>query len=237
MPDSPKNPCPLPLIPAFGPWPGSGASRRPGSGASRRPGSGASRSAGSASRGATRLRPLPDAHAIRACLVPQAAPPYDDAAAADAVADDAERERRAAAWRIAEYPTEPNWAQPMESGPWPSHFAQVLAETLAGSRPARQIRPWTTEQARKRINELGQMLSAARQPRVRRVIVSSPAHGVLEMTVIVDFGARARAVAVRLERPPSPSPDARPARQPPIRTQNPRPAPSANWLCTAIEAA
>jgi len=209
MPDSPKNPCPLPLIPAAG--------RRPGSGASRR---------------AARRRPLPDAQAIRTCLVPEAAPPYDDAAAANGIAHDAERERHAAAWRIAEHPREPALAQPTDSGPWPSRFAQVLAETLAGSRPARQIRPWTTEQARKRINELGPMLTAARQPRVRRVIISSPAHGVLEMTVIVDFGARARAVAVRLERPPSPKQGAaRPAQLGPQRA-------SGNaWVCTAIEAA
>jgi hypothetical protein len=212
MPDSPKNPCPLPLLPAVGRLPAGGASRR-----------------------AAGRRPLPDAHSIRAFLIPEAAPPYDDAAATNAIAHDAERERRAAAWRTVEQPREPDRAQPTESGPWPSQFAQVLAETLAGSRPARQIRPWTTEQARKRINELGRMLSAARQPRVRRVIVSSPAHGVLEMTVIVDFGARARAVAVRLERPPSPG--ARPARQPPNIAQKPQLGPSASWLCTAIEAA
>jgi hypothetical protein len=209
MPDSPKNTCPLPLIPAAG--------RRPGSGASRR---------------AAGRRPLPDAHAIQTRLVPEAAPPYDDAAAANAIAHDAEPERRAAAWRIVEDPREPDRAQPTESGPWPSQFAQVLAETLAGSRPARQIRPWTTEQARKRSNELGQMLSAARQPRVRRVIVSSPAQGVVEMTVIVDFGARARAVAVRLERPFPPKPGtARPAQLGPQR------ASGSAWVCTAIEAA
>jgi len=224
MPDSQKNPCPLPLIPAAG--------RRPGSGASR---------------GAAGRRPLPDAQAIRTRLVPEAAPPYDDAAAAHAVAHDAERERRAAARRIAEHPREPAGAQPAraqparaqptESGSWPSQFAQVLAETLAGSRPARQIRPWTTEQARKRINELGPMLSAARQPRVRRVIVSSPAHGVLEMTVVVDFGARARAVAVRLERPSRPATSAVLAGQPDTNAYRPQRASTNGWLCTAIEAA
>src|SRR5262249_59070775 len=55
-------------------------------------------------------------------------------------------------------------------GSWPSQFAQVLAEILSGSRPAKQLTPWTTEQARKRISQLGPMLATTRQPRVRRVI-------------------------------------------------------------------
>jgi hypothetical protein len=128
----------------------------------------------------------------------------------------------------------------------------VLAETLAGSRPADQITPWTTEQARRRISQLGPMLATAHRPRVRRVIVSSPASGVLEMTVIVGLGSHVRAVAVRLERasgqpPGEPSAlggsrNAQPARtdrayRPDSRGAYRRPAGSAEWLCTAIEAA
>jgi hypothetical protein len=164
-----------------------------------------------------------------------ASPPYDDAAAADAIAYVADRERPATVG-IAGNPRKPDRVPQAVSGRWPSQFAQVLAETLAGSRPAQQIRPWTTEQARKRINELGPMLSAARQPRVRRVIVTSPAQGVLEMTVIVDFGARARAVAVRLERPPALSPPTQ-TRHPDILSHKPQSSPPTSWLCTAIEAA
>jgi hypothetical protein len=230
MPDSSKNPSPLPLVPAVGRRPGSGLSRGAGSGLSRR---GASKGAGRSGAG---RRPLPDAQAIRTCLIPEAAPPYDDAAAADAIAYVADRRRRpAAVGGIAGNPRKPDRAPQAVSGRWPSQFAQVLAETLAGSRPAQQIRPWTTEQARKRINELGPMLSAARQPRVRRVIVTSPAQGILEMTVIVDFGARARAVAVRLERPPAPSPTQ--SRHPDIPFHILKSSPPTTWLCTAIEAA
>ena len=125
----------------------------------------------------------------------------------------------------------------------------MLAETLAGSRPADQIMPWTTEQARRRISQLGPVLATAYQPRVRRVIVSSPASGVLEMTVIVGLGSHVRAVAVRLERastrPPSepsahggtrPTQPGRPWRSD-NRAANRRPASSSEWLCTAIEAA
>ncbi len=108
---------------------------------------------------------------------------------------------------------------------WPSQFAQVLAETLAGSRPARQITPWTTERARTHIRRLGPLLSLERQPRVRRILTSRPSTGVVEMTVVVGSGCRTRGIAVRLEhassRPATPG----------------RPARDARWLCTAVEAA
>ncbi len=109
--------------------------------------------------------------------------------------------------------------RPAEAGAWPGQFAQVLAETLSGARPAGQLVPWTTEQARKRISQLGPLLATSHRPRIRRVIVTSPAQGVLEMTVIVALGASVRALAVRLERAKEPGPG--------------KPA----WLCTAIEAA
>jgi hypothetical protein len=116
---------------------------------------------------------------------------------------------------------------PASRGPagWPSQFAQVLAETLAGARPPGQITPWTTDQARKRIRQLGPTLSAGVQPRVRRIVTSRPSSDVVEMTVIVGFGPRVRALAVRLER------NIRPTASPG------RPATLARWVCTAIEAA
>jgi hypothetical protein len=120
---------------------------------------------------------------------------------------------------------------------WPSQFAQVLAETLAGSRPPGQIRPWTSEQARRRIRQLGPTLAAEVQPRVRRVMTSRPAAGVVEMTVIVGFGPRTRVLAVRLECDEPPHADAGPYRRPgPYRSPSPAPTP-ARWICTAIEAA
>jgi hypothetical protein len=69
------------------------------------------------------------------------------------------------------------------------------------------------------------MLTADHQPRVRRVITSRPAPGVVEMSVVVGFGGRIRALAVRLERTqPQPARPGRPAQQ-------------ARWLCTALEVA
>jgi len=110
---------------------------------------------------------------------------------------------------------------PDPAAAWPSQFAQVLAETLAGSRPAQQLTPWTTEQTRRRIRQLGPMLATDQRPRVRRVMTSAPAPGVLEMTAVVGFGPRVRALAVRLEHE-----QARPYRQGGNR-----------WCCTAIESA
>jgi hypothetical protein len=128
----------------------------------------------------------------------------------------------------------PNSADPRGGGPdrgvargWPSLFAQVLAETLAGSRPAGQIVPWTTQRARSKIQRLGPTLAggqptARQRPLVRRVVTSQPRSDVLEMTVIVGFGPRIRALAVRLE------------------LSQPRGIPAgraARWLCTTVEAA
>jgi hypothetical protein len=114
---------------------------------------------------------------------------------------------------------------------WPSQFAQVLAETLAGSRSQGQIAPWTTDQARRRIRQLGPMLAAGAAPRVRRVMTSRPAAGVVEMTVIVGCGPKVRALAVRLEREgPHGARPARPGR-PGCDAR------AARWICTAVEAA
>lgn len=147
-------------------------------------------------------------------------------------------------------------------GTWPSKFAQVLAETLAGSRPPDQIVPWTTDQARRRIGQLGPLLAATHRPRVRRILVTSPASGVLEMTVIVGVGPRVRAVAVRLEqaghrqsraRVPEDVPEVAAAPSQPVRADMPPfarhpgrgdPDTASGWLdeavrwrCTAVEAA
>jgi hypothetical protein len=110
----------------------------------------------------------------------------------------------------------PGGSGPSGHGAWPSQFAQVLAETLAGSRPARQLTPWTTEQTRKRIRQLGPLLSSSQQPRIRRIMTSAPCQDVLELTAVVGFGPRVRVLAVRLER-------AQDARE--------------RWRCTAIESA
>jgi hypothetical protein len=142
-----------------------------------------------------------------------ATPPGDSAAQGTAPADDTAAD------------SSPPGGTGAGDGAWPSRFAQVLAETLAGSRSQGQIAPWTSGQARRRLRQLGPMLAAGTVPRVRRVVTSYPAAGVVEMTVVVGFGPRVRALAVRLER-------AGPRRPCPGRD-----ATGARWVCTAIEAA
>jgi len=76
----------------------------------------------------------------------------------------------------------------------------MLAETLAGSRAAHQLTQWTTDQTRRQIRQLGPALATGQRPRVRRVMTSAPASGVLELTAVVGFGPRVRVLALRLER-------------------------------------
>jgi Family of unknown function (DUF6459) len=185
-----------------------------------------------------RAAPLPDVVAVRRLAVPDPAPPYDDevtiknddlqagnevttgpAATGTAAAEQAGQPRPDPG--SADRPRAADSPRPDPATGWPSQFAQVLAETLAGSRPAQQLTPWTTEQARRRIRQLGPMLASDQRPRVRRVITSAPADGVLELTAVVGFGPRVRALALRLERE-----QARPYRQGGSR-----------WCCTAIESA
>jgi hypothetical protein len=194
-------------------------------------------------------RPLPDAAAVRLLGVPDSAPPYDDSPAPPEAAARRratprrtpaarpERAKRAARDRPSS-PSEPHLPRrrPAAAAAWPSQFAQVLAETLAGSRPPGQIRPWTSEQARRRIRQLGPRLATPVQPRVRRVMTSRPAAGVVEMTAIVGFGPRIRVLAVRLE---CDRPDPSGTRQDgPYRPPGPNRDPATTrWMCTAIEAA
>ena len=106
---------------------------------------------------------------------------------------------------------------------WSRQFAQIIAEILAGARSPRQLAPWTTERVRDRISLLTQTLTPGQRPRIRRIVTSRPAARVVEMTIVLSFGPRSRALALRLEqlsgRPPAPGLPARPAR----------------WLCTEIE--
>jgi hypothetical protein len=213
-------------------------------------------------------RPLPDPAAVRLCLVPDSAPPYDDEVSVveppgrgEGTADSARSAAgatvtpdtgtpgtaataTAAATAAAPAPRRPATGGPPTGGPgtggsaagapsgWQSRFAQVLAETLAGSRPPRQIAPWTTQQAREHIQRLGPRMASVQRPRVRRVVTFHPASDVMEMAVVVGFGPRVRALAVRLERSAT-CPPADSATHPAAA----REVPVGRWVCTAVEAA
>jgi hypothetical protein len=122
-------------------------------------------------------------------------------------------------------PAAPSGAGPAAASPWPRQFALLLAETLAGARPARQVLPWMSERGRHQLNRLLPLLRDEHRPRVLRVLTATPSADVIEMTVIVLIGARARALAVRLER---------------VAAGGGRRAapgsPASQWLCTDLEA-
>jgi hypothetical protein len=185
-------------------------------------------------------RPWPDPMAIRLVPVPDCNPPYDDELpggriltsllyplVADATADPAPPDDQPGgdSPEAAERPDPPDPDGEEELGRWSSRFAQALTETLAGSRPASQLTPWTTERARAHIRRLGPLLAADRRPRVQRVRTSQPATDVVEVAVVAEFGSRTRALAARLERAdPQPASPGRPGR-------------GGRWLCTAVESA
>lgn len=109
--------------------------------------------------------------------------------------------------------------------PLPGQFARVLVETLAGTRPPRQLTSWTTERARSRIQRMGPLLTAGQRPQLRRVVARHPAVDVIEMTVLLSVGPQIKALAVRLEHTaPRPASVGRPTRP-------------GRWLCTQVEAA
>ncbi|MBV9792378.1 MAG: hypothetical protein JO016_00435 [Actinobacteria bacterium] len=180
-------------------------------------------------------RPWPDPMAIRLVPVPDCNPPFDDELPGGRILTSLVYPL------VADHPGDPvPPAEPDgdegpdagsppdeadELGGWPSRFAQVLAETLAGARPASQLTPWTTERARTSIRRLGPLLAVDRRPRVQRVRATQPATDVVEVAVVAEFGSRTRALAARLERAEAQS--AGPG----------RPGRDARWLCTAIESA
>ena len=170
---------------------------------------------------------------LRLIKVPDAAPPYDceiHGAACPAAHDPADAglpgagpSPGSAAPRQAVTPgreaarvrgTSPGAAREASSGGagaadvWPRQLAQVIVETLAGSRSPRQLVPLTTDRVRAQIGLLARSLGRDQRPRIKRVVTFRPAAGVLEMTVVVSFGPRSRALAMRFEHRP-----ARPPRQ------------------------
>lgn len=105
---------------------------------------------------------------------------------------------------------------PLDQGPaLPRQFAILLAEVLAGVRPARQLAPWLSKRGSLHLQQLMPLFKTGHQPRVLRVLTTRPAPNVVEMTMIVATGPRPRALAIRLEH--SPQPD--------------------RWQCTDIESA
>jgi hypothetical protein len=159
--------------------------------------------------------------ACPAAREPDGATPDPDGAAREP--DGAAREPDAPSPHAALAPPGPHPDEGAAGAAWPRQFAQVIVEVLAGSRSPRQLVSCTTERVRAQVDLLRQELAAGQRPAIRRIITSRPAARVVEMTVVISFGPRSRALAMRFEHVP--------ARRPAPG----RPARPARWLCTAIE--
>ncbi len=119
---------------------------------------------------------------------------------------------------------------------WPRQFAVLLAEALTGARPVRQILPWLSQRGTVHLYRLLPLFSGGQGARVQRIMTTEPSPDVIEMTLIVAVGPRTRALAVRLTRTEPTQPPKWRGRLP-ARSPESRPAVSARWLCTDIEAA
>ena len=119
---------------------------------------------------------------------------------------------------------------------WPRQFAVLLAETLTGDRPVRQVLPWLSQRGSVHLHRLLPLFCGGQRARVQRVMTTQPSPDVIEMTLIVAVGPRIRALAVRLTLA---QPEHRLGwrEKPPARTPAPRAATPPRWLCTDIEAA
>jgi hypothetical protein len=121
--------------------------------------------------------------------------------------------------------------------PWAQQFAVLLAETLAGVRPARQVLPWLSNRGSAQLHRLMPLFSGGHRPRVVRVLTSKPRPEVIEMTMVVVAGPRVRALAVRLERRAAPERTARQGRSAVSAATEARGrATATRWICTDIEA-
>jgi hypothetical protein len=181
---------------------------------------------------------LEDLSAMRLLTVPDVWPPIDSPPAA------APEGQRPAGTTFAEQagnrPAEQagnRFGEQADGGhAWSRQFAVLLAEAMTGARPVRQILPWLSQRGTAHLYRLLPLFSGGQGARVQRIMTTQPSPDVIEMTLIVAVGPRTRALAVRLTR-------AEPTQRPqwrgklPARTAEPRPAASAGWRCTDIEAA
>ena len=135
-----------------------------------------------------------------------------------------------------ERPGEPAGEQAVGGHSWSRQFALLLAESLTGARPVRQILPWLSQRGTVHLYRLLPRFNGGQGARVQRIMTAQPSPDVIEMTLIVAVGPRTRALAVRLARTePTPPPQWRGTL--PAQTPDARSAASTRWLCTDIEAA
>ncbi|QBI54190.1 Rv3235 family protein [Streptomonospora litoralis] len=79
-----------------------------------------------------------------------------------------------------------------------ARFAQLLAEVLAGERPARQVRPLLSRRAYELLARRAGAYAGASRPRLMRTVLRTPAPDVAEISAVLDCGPRCRALALRV---------------------------------------
>jgi hypothetical protein len=174
-----------------------------------------------------------DLSAMRLLPVPDLWPPLDGAPAA--AGDTQPTTGTALAEQAGDQPGERAGEQADGGHAWSRQFALLLAESLTGARPVRQILPWLSQRGTVHLYRLLPRFNGGLGARVQRIMTAQPSPDVIEMTLIVAVGPRTRALAVRLARAEPTPPQPRGAL--PARTPDDRSAATARWLCTDIEAA
>ena len=187
-------------------------------------------------------RPLPDATSVRRLAVPDSAPPYDDESSPRRPARRHARQPPGTAGQPARQPSRTGQPSPDQRRPARTGAATPGPDGQPGQRLARQVRPGARGDAgrlpaapadRALDHRAGAAAhqAARTDARGRRAAAGPPRRSVapgrrcVEMTVVVRFGPRVRALAVRLERDgPRRAGPGRDARR------------GARWRCTAAEA-
>ncbi|TDQ50242.1 Rv3235 family protein [Actinorugispora endophytica] len=77
-------------------------------------------------------------------------------------------------------------------------FTQLVAEVLAGERALEQLRPRLSEGAYRSLRLRAGRYCSDRSPRLRRTRLGCPEPGIAEVSGVVAYGARHRALALRV---------------------------------------
>ncbi|EIV93928.1 Rv3235 family protein [Frankia sp. QA3] len=76
---------------------------------------------------------------------------------------------------------------------------RAIVEALGGVRPVSHLAGWTTPRLQSDLERIAAQLSDRRRGQVRSVRVSEPRPGVAEVSAVISRGARAAALALRME--------------------------------------
>lgn len=77
-------------------------------------------------------------------------------------------------------------------------FTQLVAEVLAGQRDPEQLRPWLSEGAHRSLLLRAGCYATRQRPRLRAVRLDGSQPGVAEVSGVVGYGERHRALALRV---------------------------------------